>query len=125
VPALRAALTGRFRTHQAFLRGTEIEKHSVPCSEQLTRLGSIPGLNRRTAEVIIAEVGVDMTAFPTAAQLASWAALCPGNNESAGKHHTQRLTRRAIRLLEGQGYRVTLEPAALSALLAPTSFSEQ
>jgi transposase len=52
----------------------------------LARLDGIPGINRRTAEVIIAEVGVDMSAFPSAAHLASWAAFCPGNNESAGKH---------------------------------------
>ena len=88
LPALRAALAGRFRTHHAFLVGqllthldyleeaigtlsTEIERHLVPFSDQLTRLDSIPGINRRTAEVIIAEVGVDMSAFPTAAHLAS------------------------------------------------------
>jgi hypothetical protein len=64
---------------------TELESRLAPFSEQLTRLDSIPGINRRTAEVIIAEIGVDMSAFPSAAHLASWAALCPGNNESAGK----------------------------------------
>jgi transposase len=172
--------------------GTELESRLAPFADQLTRLDSIPGINRRTAEVIIAEVGVDMSAFPSAAHLASWAALCPGNNESAGKHksgktrkgnrwlrtalieaaagasrakesalqarfrrvlrhrgpkkavvalahtllrivyhvladgtvyhdrggdyhdrqHRQRVTRRAIHLLERQGYRVTLESAA-------------
>ena len=209
LPAIRAALAGRFRPHHGFLVGqllahldyideaiatlsAEIESRLSPFADQLTRLDSIPGLNRRTAEVIIAEVGVDMSAFPTAAHLASWAALCPGNNESAGKHksgktrkgnrwlrtalieaaagasrakdsalqarfrrvlrhrgpkkavvalahtllriayhvlangtvyrelggdyhdrqHHQRVTRRAIQLLQRQGYRVTLEPAA-------------
>jgi transposase len=209
LPALRAALAGRFRPHHGFLVGqllahldyldeaiatlsAEIESRLSPLADQLTRLDSIPGINRRTAEVIIAEVGVDMSAFPTAAHLASWAALCPGNNESAGKHksgrtrkgnrwlrtalieaaagasrakdsalqarfrrvlrhrgpqkavvalahtllriayhvlangtvyrelggdyhdrqHHQRVTRRAIQLLQRQGYRVTLEPAA-------------
>jgi transposase len=209
LPALRAALAGRFRSHHAFLVGqllghldyldeaigtlsTELESRLAPFADQLTRLDSIPGINRRTAEVIIAEVGVDMSAFPSAAHLASWAALCPGNNESAGKHksgktrkgnrwlrtalieaaagasrakesalqarfrrvlrhrgpkkavvalahtllrivyhvladgtvyhelggdyhdrqHRQRVTRRALHLLERQGYRVTLEPAA-------------
>src|SRR4029453_14842531 len=96
LPALRVALAGRFRTHHAFLVGqllthldyldeaiatlsTEIEQHLVLFSGQLNRLDSIPGINRRTAEVIIAEVGVDMSVFPSAAHLASWAALCPGN----------------------------------------------
>jgi transposase len=209
LPALRTALAGRFRSHHAFLVGqllahldyleeaiatlsTEIESRLAPFADQLIRLDSIPGINRRTAEVIIAEVGVDMSVFPSAAHLASWAALCPGNNESAGKHksgktrkgnrwlrnalieaaagasrakgsalqarfrrvlrhrgpkkavvalahtllriiyhvladgtvyhelggdyhdrqHQQRVTRRAIQLLQCQGYRVTLDPAA-------------
>lgn len=113
LPALRIALAGRFRTHHAFLVGqllshldyleeaigtlsTEIERHLVPFSEQLSRLDSIPGINRRTAEVIIAEIGVDMSAFPTAAHLASWAALCPGNNESAGKHKSGKTQRQPL-----------------------------
>ena len=49
------------------------------------RLDEITGVGRITAEVIIAEIGVDMSRFPTAAQLASWAGMAPGNNESAGK----------------------------------------
>ena len=75
---------------------TEIESRLAPFADQLTRLDSIPGINRRTAEVIIAEVGVDMSVFPSAAHLASWAALCPGNNESAGKHKSSK-TRKGIR----------------------------
>jgi hypothetical protein len=47
-----------------------------------------PGVDRRTAEVIVAEIGTDMTRFATAGHLASWAGLCPGNNESAGKHYS-------------------------------------
>src|SRR4029450_5677911 len=50
------------------------------------RLDTIPGINQRTAEVILAEVGTDMRVFPSARHLASWAALCPGQHESAGKH---------------------------------------
>jgi transposase len=57
---------------------------------ELERLDSIPGINRRTAEVLLAEIGPDWSRFPTAAQLASWARLCPGNNESAGKRRTGR-----------------------------------
>jgi len=51
-------------------------------------LDTIPGVNRRTAQVIIAEIGVDMAQFPSAGHLASWAGVCPGNNESAGKRKT-------------------------------------
>ena len=45
----------------------------------------MPGIGKRSAEVIIAEIGIDMSRFPTDSHLASWAGLCPGNNESAGK----------------------------------------
>ena len=60
----------------------------APFSKQVEGLDTIPGVNRRSAEVIIAEIGVDMTQFPSAGHLASWAAVCPGNNESAGKRKT-------------------------------------
>ena len=52
----------------------------APFAEILARLDAIPGISRRTAEVLIAELGVDMTVFPTAGHVASWAGLCPGNN---------------------------------------------
>jgi transposase len=52
---------------------------------QLKRLETIPGIKRRLAEVILAEIGADMSRFPSARHLASWAGMCPGNNESAGK----------------------------------------
>ena len=61
-----------------------------PFSEQLRRLITIPGVGRRTAEVIIAEVGVDMRGFATAGHLASWAGMCPGNHESGGKRRSGR-----------------------------------
>lgn len=132
LPALRAALTGRFRPHHAFIVGqllahldyvdeaigalsSEIESRLVPFADQVTRLDSIPGINRRTAEVIIAEVGVDMRAFPSAAHLASWAALCPGNNESAGKHASGK-TRKGNRWL-----RTALIEAAAGASRAKNS----
>ena len=132
LPALRAALAGRFRAHHAFVVGqllahldyldeaiatvsAELEDRLAPFADQLTRLDSIPGINRRTAEVIIAEIGVDMTAFPSAAHLASWAALCPGNNESAGKHKSGK-TRKGNRWL-----RTALVEAAAGASRAKNS----
>jgi hypothetical protein len=66
----------------------------------VSRLDTIPGVNKRTAEVLIAEIGVDMGVFPTAGHLASWAGLCPGNTESAGKHRSGR-TRKGNRWLRG------------------------
>jgi transposase len=58
----------------------------APFSPLLALLCTIPGVDRRTAEVLLAEIGTDMSRFPSAGHLASWAGLCPGNNESAGKH---------------------------------------
>jgi len=99
LPALRQALTGRFRGHHAFLLtqllahldyldeaiatlSHAIEEHLAPFAEAAVRLQTIPGVKQRTLEAIIAEIGVDMRRFPTAGHLASWAGLCPGNNES-------------------------------------------
>jgi transposase len=100
--ALRAALDGRLTHHQRFLLGeqlqrieeleasmervsAEIARRLAPLEETITRLDAIPGVGRRTAEMILAEIGTDMAPFPSAAHLASWAGLCPGNHESAGK----------------------------------------
>ena len=65
-----------------------IEEQITPFSKAVEVLCTIPGVQRRTAEVIIAETGGDMTAFPTAKHLASWAGICPGNDESAGKRRS-------------------------------------
>jgi transposase len=54
---------------------------------------TIPGVDRRTAEVLIAEISVDMSRFPTSGHLASWARMCPGNEESAGKRHSGKRTK--------------------------------
>ena len=67
-------------------------------ADALARLDTIPGVARRTAEVIAAELGCDMSRFPTAGHAASWAGLCPGNNKSAGKRLSGR-TRFANRVL--------------------------
>jgi len=108
LPALREALEGHFRTahhglmiaqvlaHVDFLDesvatlSARVEQVIAPFSQQVQLLCTIPGVGQRTAEAIIAEIGVDMTRFPTAAHLASWAGMCPGNNESAGKRKTGR-----------------------------------
>ena len=100
--ALARALSGRFSDHHRLLLTThlthldfldeEIERLSVaiaerlrPFGEELRRLDTIPGVARRTAEVLLAEIGAEMARFPTAGHLASWAGMCPGNHESAGK----------------------------------------
>ncbi len=99
---LREALVGRFDDHHALLArihldqmdrlrqiearlDEEVDRLMAPFDEAATRLLSIPGVGKRVAEVVVAEVGVDMGRFPTAAHLASWAGLCPGNHQSAGK----------------------------------------
>src|SRR5204863_3836217 len=56
----------------------------------LARLDTIPGINRRLAEVLVAELGVDLHRFPTVGHLASWAGMCPGQDESAGKRRSGR-----------------------------------
>jgi transposase len=103
IPALQEALQGSFRPVHALMVGeilahidyldeaierlsAEVERVVAPFSEKIKLLDTIPGVDRRTAEVLIAEIGPDMTRFPTHRHLASWAGMCPGNNESAGKH---------------------------------------
>ena len=107
IPQLTEALEGRFDTHHAALLA-EALAHIDAADESIARLSDricallapwsaglrlldgIPGVNRTTAEVILAEIGPDMSRFPTPAHLASWAGMCPGNNESAGKHRSGR-----------------------------------
>ncbi len=102
LPALERALAGRVGVHQRFLLAqqlahidfldeqierlsAEIRERLRPVADAIERLDAIPGVGRQTAEVLIAELGTDMTRFPTSRHLASWAGLCPGNHESAGK----------------------------------------
>lgn len=63
----------------------EVTARLHPFEGALDRLDTIPGIGRRSAEELVAEIGLDMERFPTGAHLASWAKVCPGNNESAGK----------------------------------------
>ncbi len=103
--ALAAALTGSIGAHQRFVLGVmlrhigeldgrigevsaEIAARLQPHEAQLVALTTIPGIGRRLAEVLLAEVGTDMARFPSARHLASWAGMCPGNDESAGKRVT-------------------------------------
>src|SRR4051794_15803132 len=66
----------------------EIERVIAPFSEKVGLLDTIPGVDRRTAETLIAEIGKDMVQFPTHRHLASWAGICPGNEESADKRRS-------------------------------------
>jgi transposase len=105
--ALVEALEGRVGQHQRFLLAAllrhldtideliaevsaEVEARLRPFEAELTRLQTVPGIGRRTAETILAEVGPDMSRFPSSRHLASWAGLCPGNHESAGKSRSGR-----------------------------------
>src|SRR4051812_47636206 len=105
IGALTEALAGRFAEHHAFLArmilahidaisamltelDARIDEELAPYRTQVELLNSVDGVDTRTAQVIIAEIGVDMSHFPTAAQLASWAGVCPGNNKTARKAKT-------------------------------------
>ncbi|MGZ3675839.1 MAG: IS110 family RNA-guided transposase [Ktedonobacterales bacterium] len=107
IPQLEQALTGQFGPHHRFLIAeqlahidfldaalervsAEIGARLRPFEQALQRLQTIPGVGRRTAEVLVAELGVDLTRFPSARHLASWAGLCPGHDESAGKRRSGR-----------------------------------
>jgi transposase len=77
----------------------EIERRITPFEEPIQRLLTIPGIERKTAWTIVAEIGLDMSVFPDARHLASWAGLCPGNRESGGKRMSGR-TRKANRYVK-------------------------
>ena len=117
VPVLAQALHGRFDEHHAVWcreiltrlddfdatidrLDTRLDELMAPYAGQRDQLVTIPGVGKRAAEVIIAEIGVDMRCFPTSAHLASWAGMCPGNRESAGKQRSGR-TRQANPWLRG------------------------
>jgi len=117
VGALQEALVVRFDDHHARLCSKmlahiddltaticeltgEVQSEIEPFQHSRKRLKAIPGVSDRLAENLIAETGGDMSRFPTPQQLASWAGMCPGNNESAGKHFSGR-TRKGNRWLRG------------------------
>lgn len=130
---LRAALTGTLGPHQRFLLGQllahvdELATHIAALDAEIgTRLDreqarialldTIPGIDRRTAEVILAEIGVDLTRFPDADHLAAWAGLAPGQNESGGKR------RRAPTRKGNPALRAALILAAWAASHTKTTF---
>jgi transposase len=78
----------------------EVAERQHPFADALGRLQTIPGVGLRTAEVILTEVGPDMSRFPTAGHLASWAGVCPGQNESAGKRKSGRTRKGCVSLRE-------------------------
>jgi transposase len=125
IPALRQALRGRFREHHALLIGLSLQHVSylegaieqlderidtliathtgeagVPFARARDRLTTITGVGQRAAECILAEIGADMTRFPTAAHLASWAGVCPGNNITGGKRGSGKTTHGDVWLLD-------------------------
>jgi transposase len=126
IPALRKALTGWFSPTHRLLVGEllahieyldesierlsdDVAKIIAPFAQAIDLLDTIPGVNRRTAEVLLAEIGADMSRFPSSRNLASWAGLCPGNNESAGKRFSGK-TRKGSKWL-----RATLVESAQAA----------
>jgi len=133
IPALKQALEGRFEPLHALLVGSilahldfldeQIERLSDAIEEQLRPfapavelLRSVDGIETRTAQNILAEIGLDMSVFPTAGHLASWAGQCPGNDQSAGKRRSGR-TRKGSKWLNG-----ALKDAAMGAINTNDSY---
>lgn len=132
--SLRDALTGHVTDHHRFLLrrlmsewrflddeiaayNVHIEEATRPFDALLLLLDTAPGINRRTAENVLAEIGPDMTVFPSAKHLASWAAMCPGHYESAGRQ-TRGTIRKGNRWLRG-----TVVQAALAATRKKGSYA--
>jgi len=133
IPVLRQALEGRFEPLHALLVSSilahldfldeQIERLSEAIEEQLRPfapavrlLRSVDGIETRTAENILAEIGVDMTVFPSAEHLASWAGQCPGNDQSAGKRKSG-TTRKGSKWLND-----ALKDAAMAAIRTNDSY---
>jgi transposase len=110
LPELRLALHGRVTDHHRFLLrvlleqlealegligqfDARIDQAMTPLAEAAERLRGIPGVGPQAAEVIVAEMGVDMAVFPTAGHLSSWAGLCPGNDQSGGRRRPGKTTK--------------------------------
>jgi len=115
IPHLELALEGRMEEHHRFLLKVQLhrlqsaeedlaileqrlQEKLKPYATQLALLDEIPGVDWTLAAVIIAELGVDMSVFQSVSQLASWAGVCPGNNESAGKRKSSRIPKGNVHL---------------------------
>jgi transposase len=109
IPQLEKALEGHLTEHHRFLLRllwkelvqqealiaeleAKIEEVTCLLAADVERLDEVPGLDRRVAEVILAEIGADMSPFPTHQNVVAWAGMCPGNEESAGKRRKRRIT---------------------------------
>jgi len=118
LPQLQQALRGTVRSHQRFILAQmlghvdfldealkqcseEIAERLRPAQTDVERLCTIPGVKQKTAELILAEIGTDMSQFPTAKHLASWAGLCPGHYESAGKQYSGKTRNGSVSLRTG------------------------
>ena len=133
IPALREALEGRFDELHALLIGAilahldfldqqievlsgAIEVKLAPFAAAVDLLRTIPGIEVRTAQNVIAEIGTDMTQFPSADHLASWGGQCPGNHQSAGKRRSGK-SRKGSKWLNQ-----ALKEAAMAALRTNDSY---
>jgi transposase len=109
IPELEKVLEGHLTEHHRFMLkllwkqlaqqeelivelDRKIEEQTRPFTAEIDRLDAVPGVDHRVAEVVLVEVGPDLEPFPTHANLASWAGMCPGNEESAGKRVRKRIT---------------------------------
>jgi transposase len=118
IPELELALEGKLEEHHRFLLELQLQRLEAaekdlaaleqriqqrlePYAAQLALLDEIPGVDWTLAAVIIAELGVDMSVFGSVSQLASWAGVCPGNNESAGKRKSSRIPKGNVYLKSG------------------------
>lgn len=110
IPQLRSALEGHVTDHHRFILGElmdhfeylegqierfsqRIEEVSGPFEEAIEDVARLPGFEKRSAENVIAEIGCDMERFPSEEHLSSWAGMCPGNNETAGKKKSGKTTK--------------------------------
>ena len=133
IPLLQKAQQGRFTQHHGLMvshmlghidyleeaiaaLSQEVNNRLEPFRAERELLKTIPGIQDRTAEMVIGEIGVDMSQFPSAGHLASWAGICPGNNRSAGKRKPEKIRR------GGRWLKPALQEAAWAAVKRNDSY---